>query len=158
MAKRLPASRAVRSVLGGFWRNTGLYNLVMFAGAIYAVYWIYNEAFADQFRCHFLLVEQLSVPDFMCTGADFGPLGTTPSLSTVIDPPLATVRKVGLAAGLVGAALVSAIATWVYGNVRRVTRLLTFDKQAWVELGATAKVFVSFFLVTLLILWLTLVR
>jgi len=171
-----PNRSTVGKVAGGFWRNNVLFNTVAFGLAAVLAIWAYSSAFENQFRCQFLIVDQVDAPQFMCDGADIGAstgvagavdsvanalgLGgddesvvgdalTVPGLSNLIDGPLEVVRKIGVVATLVLMAATSAAATWVFRHLREAIRLLKFDRQAWGRLTASARIFISFFLAML---------
>ena len=171
-----------RSALRAFWDNTLRFNLVMFGLAAVLSMWMIRSAFSDQFRCDYLIVDKVSAPEFMCTGADLGEatgvasvvddvgdflgLGeddsgsvvgdalTIPGLASLIDGPLTVVRRIGVIAGLLLLVAFSALATWILRHLQHVVRLLRFDRQAWRQTAATARTFISIFMAVLVPVWL----
>jgi hypothetical protein len=163
-----------------FWQNTLLFNAVMFTVAAVLSFWMYQAAFDDQFRCAYLIVDQVDAPVFMCEGADLGgatgvtgavdsvanALGlgnddesvvgdalTVPGLAALIDGPLGVIRKISIVATLVLVAGISVFATWVVRHLQFVARLIRGDRQAWQQVGASARIFILFFVAMLLPIW-----
>ncbi len=178
-----PQDSSLDATIKGFWQNPFAFNVVMFtiAGAISI--WMINSAFRDQFECAYLIVDQVSAPEFMCTGADLGEatgvtsvvddvsdflgLGdddestsvvgdslTIPGLAGLIDGPLNVIRRIGVVAGLLLLAAFSAWMTWILRHLQHVLRLLQLDREAWHRTALTARTFISVFLVVLVPIWL----
>lgn len=167
----------VRSPLREFWANTAAVNTVLLIVAVGLSSWMIRSAFTDQFRCSYLLVDQVSAPEFMCTGADLGQAtGVTsavdkvsdflglggddsasavgdslviPGLAGLIDGPLDVIRRISVIAGLLLLATFSAIATWVIRHLRFVVHLLRGDRQAWRLLASITRTFLTIFVAVL---------
>ncbi len=139
--------------------------------------WLFTSAFTDWFQCDYLIVDQVSAPQFMCDGADLGAstgvtgavdsvanalgLGgddeavvgdslTVPGLSGLINGPLDVVRRIGIVMTLLLAAATSAGATWVIGNLARLIQLLRFDRREWRRVAGTARIFLSLYIALIL--------
>lgn len=139
-------------------------------------FWLFTTAFKDQFRCDYLIVDGVDAPQFMCDGADVGAatgaagavdsvadalgLGDdqpivgdalrVPGLSGLINGPLDVVRRVGVVAALALIAALSAAITWLQRHLRKVIRLLRFDREAWRQAAITGRTFLSVYLLLLM--------
>lgn len=166
-------SRDSDSPLRGLWDNVFVFSGLMLAVALLLSYLMIRSAFSDQFNCDYLLVEQVSAPDFTCDGADLGEstglsgavddvadflgLGDSdagsavgdalsiPGLADLIDGPLGVIRRIGVVVGLLLLAAFSAWVTWVVRHVRHIVRLLQLDREAWLRTATTARTFLTVF-------------
>ncbi len=167
----------VRSPLREFWANTTAVNTVLAVIAVGLSFWMVRSAFTEQFRCNYLIVDQVSAPEFMCAGADLGRVSgvrsavdnvsdflglggddsgsatgdslVIPGLAGLIDGPLDLIRRIGVIAGLVLLATFSAFTTWIVRHLRFVVRLLRGDRQAWQLLASITRTFLTIFVALL---------
>ncbi len=167
------ASQDAGSPLRSLWNNVFAFSAVMLVVALVLSFLMVRSAFDDQFSCDYLIVDQVSAPEFMCTGADVGQdsglasavddvadffglddsnagsaVGDAlaiPGLSGLIDGPLGIVRRIGVVVGLILLAAFSAWATWIVRHLQHVIRLLRLDRQAWRQLATTARTFLLIF-------------
>lgn len=167
----------VRSPLREFWANTAAVNTMLLIVAVGLSFWMVRSAFTEQFRCNYLIVDQVSAPEFMCAGADLGRVSgvrsavdsvsdflglggddsgsaagdslVIPGLAALIDGPLDLIRRLSVIAGLLLLATFSAVATWIVGHLRFVVRLLRGDRQAWQLLASITRTFLTIFVALL---------
>lgn len=165
------------SPLRSIWDNVFAISGIMAAIALLLSYLMIRFAFDDQFNCDYLLVEQVSAPDFTCDGADLGnstglssavddvadflglgdsDAGTTvgdalaiPGLADLIDGPLGVIRRIGVVVGLLLLVAFSAWVTWMIRNLQQLLRLLRGDRQAWLRFATTARTFLTIFVALL---------
>jgi hypothetical protein len=166
-----------RSPLRDFWANTAAVNSLLLIVAVGLSFWMIRSAFTQQFRCNYLIVDQVSAPEFMCTGADLGRVsgvtsavdsvsdflglgdddsGSTvgdsmviPGLAGLIDGPLDVIRRIGVIAGLLLLAGFSAFATWMVRHLQFILRLLSGDRRAWQLLASITRTFLTIFVALL---------
>lgn len=167
----------VRSPLREFWANTAAVNTMLAVIAVGLSFWMVRSAFTEQFRCRYLIIDQVSAPEFMCTGADLGRAGgvasavdevsdflglgdddsdsavsdslVIPGLARLIDGPLDLVRRIGVIAGLLLLAAFSAFATWFVRHLQFLLRLLRGDRRAWQLLASVTRTFLTIFVALL---------
>jgi hypothetical protein len=133
----------------GSVRRAAALNLALVLAVSAGFWWLYTEAFRDDFTCRALIIERYDMPEAVCEGA----IGTegivgdaldlmgadtgdnlVPGLEAVIDPPLRVVRKLSIVAYLGFLVVLSVVMTVIVANARRLVRLLRLDRQEWMRL------------------------
>lgn len=127
------------------WRQTIVYNIILGVGVALLFAWLLSHAFSEYFSCRYLIQDSLNMPSFMCNGYHFKFAGVSvvniPGLSSVIDGPLEWIRQGILWIVLFFGIVISGYATFIINNIKKVTRLLAFDKQEWTALLSTMRMF-----------------
>ncbi|MEM9131290.1 MAG: hypothetical protein AAF962_18325 [Actinomycetota bacterium] len=129
------------------------------AAAVVALFvYAYTSAYRDDVTCTALLIDRYDVPGQVCDGAideestagqvvgraadmvGVDPGETlVPGLSPIIDGPLETVRRLGVAAYLLLLLLTALLITVVVGGVRAIGRLLARDPAAWHRIAVATR-------------------
>jgi hypothetical protein len=128
------------------WRQTLVYNVIFIALGILLFSILLAQAFKAYFNCDFLIHESLGVPSFFCEGRNFTVVNI-PGLNSLMNGPLEFIRK-----GIVWVVLLSFIAlsgylTFIINNMKKVVRLVKFDKREWQGLLSSLRVFITIFIV-----------
>jgi hypothetical protein len=128
------------------WRQTLIYNIVLFAIAILLFSIMLSQAFKAYFNCDFLIHESLDVPSFICEGRDFT-IVEIPGLNSVMNGPLEFIRR-----GIIWIVLflfiaISGYLTFIINNLKKVVKLLTLDKREWQGLLSSLRIFVTIFVI-----------
>jgi len=166
MVKRSKLKRNAEKVWGWIvkgvsfvWRQTIVYNIILGVGVALLFAWLLSHAFSEYFSCRYLIQNSLNMPSFMCNGYHFKFAGVSvvniPGLSSVIDEPLEWIRQGILWIVLFFGIVISGYATFIIYNMKKVTRLLAFNKQEWEALFSTMRIFITIlflFLISFLLL------
>lgn len=117
----------------------------------------YVNAYATTVNCDGLITDRYGVPGQVCDGATAGDgvvgraidlvggdadTQIVPGLAGIIDGPLESARRIGVAAFLFTLVLVAFLATFIYANAARLYRLVRLDRDEWRRTLATTRVFV----------------
>ena len=125
------------------WRHTVIYNIIFLAVVLILGYLLINNAFREFFNCNYLLRTSLGMPRFFCEGADFSPIVEIPGLNAVMNGPLEFIRRASLWTILFFFVVISGYITFIINNLKKVTRLLTFNKQEWANLLSVMRIFIT---------------
>jgi hypothetical protein len=119
-----------------------------------AAYFLFTPILAQAFRpfatCEYLILNQLGVDPMFCNGHMVRMLGvpvfTVPALRTFMDPQLELIRASAGWGVVISLAVVSLLLTSLVNNFKAVLRILTFNKEEWGRLLASARTWLLIFL------------
>lgn len=129
-----------------FWRQKLVYNIVFLAIAIVLFAILLSQAFKTFFNCNYLIHESLNVPSFFCEGKDFTVV-KIPGLNSLMNGPLEFIRRGIIWVVLIFFIALSGYLTFIINNLKKVVKLLTFDKGEWRGLLSVMRIFVTIFLI-----------
>lgn len=148
--------RQIRQGVRYIWNQTLIFNIVMFAIVALLFWTLLSRAFVEIFNCTYLITQGLQLDNVVCTGATISGTGDIvsffggsssdvgiPGLAEAIDGPLNSVRRLILWLVLLFFMLFSGFLTYIINNVKKVVRLLTFNKREWAHLLSSLRVFVT---------------
>ena len=135
--------RNVRKGARYVWKQTIVYNIVFLAIILFLGYLLINTAYREFFNCNYILRTSWGMPAFFCDGADFSPVVRIPGLSAVMDGPLEFIRRASMWTVLFVFVVLSGYITFIINNLKKVTRLITFNKQEWANLLSVMRIFVT---------------
>ena len=162
MAKRrklkLPFSRSKvsrqlkkigKTIWGGVryvWKQSLVYNVIFIVLAVVLFSVLLAQAWKAFFNCNYLIHESLNVPSFFCEGKDFTVV-KIPGLNSLMNGPLEFIRK-----GIIWIVLflfiaISGYLTFIINNIKKVVRLIKFDRREWAGLLSSMRVFITIFVV-----------
>jgi hypothetical protein len=126
------------------WKQTLVYNVIFIALGILLFSILLSQAFKAYFNCDFLIHESLNVPSFFCSGKDFTVV-KIPGLNSLMNGPLEFIRKGIIWVVLFLFVALSGYLTFIIINMKKVIRLIKFDRREWKELLSTMRVFITIF-------------
>jgi cell division protein FtsB len=86
------------------------------------------------------------VPSFFCEGRDFTVV-KIPGLNSVMNGPLEFIRRGIIWVVLLLFIAISGYLTFIINNLKKVVKLLTFDKREWQGLLSVLRIFVTIFFI-----------
>ena len=128
------------------WRQTLVYNIILFAIAILLFSILLSQAFKAYFNCDYLIHDSLDMPSFFCEGKDFT-IVDIPGLNSVMNGPLEFIRKGIIWVVLALFIAISGYLTFIINNIKKVVKLLTFDKREWQGLLSVLRIFITIFVI-----------
>lgn len=128
------------------WQQPLVYNVVLLAVAILLFSILLSQAFKTHFNCNYLIHESLDVPSFFCEGKDFT-IVEIPGLNSVMNGPLEFIRRGMIWVVLLLFIAISGYLTFIINNLKKVAKLLTFDKREWQGLLSALRIFVTIFVI-----------
>ena len=148
----------IKQTVQYIWGQTAVFNAVMLIiiGILFSM--LLSNTFTAHFNCRYIVTQSVGT-DFeapICngftlpgTGEFLGLFGGgssdvgVPGLAQAVDGPLEWVRKAILWTTLVLFIGLSGFLTYIINNIKRVTQLITFNKQAWQNLLSVMRIFVT---------------
>lgn len=116
---------------------------------------ILTDTFINYFNCDFLITESLDMPSAFCNGVD-AEVFSLPGLKDVMNTPLNLIRFYILLVVLTSLVAASGCITYVINNLKKVVKLITFDKAEWQNLLSIRRIFITtLFLLTTIFIYLT---
>jgi hypothetical protein len=146
MVQLRKVGRFIKRGAGFVWRQTAIYNVVILAIAIFLFSILLAQAFKTYFNCNFLIHESLDVPSFFCEGRDFTVV-KIPGLNSVMNGPLEFIRRGIIWVVLLLFIAISGYLTFIINNLKKVIKLLTFDKREWQGLLSVLRIFATIFFI-----------
>ena len=144
------------------WNRTLLVVGLLSAAAYFLFTPILAQAFKPFATCDYLILNQLGVDPMFCNGHMVRMLGapvfTVPALRTVMDPSLEAARAVAAWGVVVSLAAISLMLTSLVNNFKAFLRILTFNKEEWGRLLASARTGLLIFVVLGLVFYFTVIR
>ena len=130
--------------------NRPLILLVILSVAAYFLFTpILSYAFRPYANCNYLIVYRLGMDPLFCNGHVITALGmpilTIPALRTFMDPQLESIRASAAWGAVIVLGIVSLLLTSLVNNFKAVLRILTFNKEAWRRLLASARIWLLIF-------------
>lgn len=130
--------------------NRPLILIALLSVAAYSLFTpILTQAFKPYATCDYLILNQLGVDPMFCNGHMVRMLGvpvfTVPALRTVLDPQLEAVRSTAAWGVVIFLAFVSLLLTSLVNNFKAVLRILTFNREEWGRLLASARTWLLIF-------------
>jgi hypothetical protein len=136
-----------RSIWGGVrfvWKQSLVYNAIFIVLGILLFSILLSQAFKAYFNCNFLIHESLDVPSFFCEGKNFTVV-KIPGLNSLMNGPLEFIRKGIIWVVLFLFVAISGYLTLIINNIKKVVRLIKFDRREWQSLLSTLRVFITIF-------------
>lgn len=131
------------------WNRTLLVVVLLSVAAYFVFAPILAQAFKSYATCDYLILNQLGVDPMFCNGHMVTMLGvpvfTVPALRTVMNPSLEAARTVAAWGVVISLATVSLLLTSLVNNFKAVLRILTFHKEEWRRLLASARTWLLIF-------------
>ena len=131
------------------WNRTILVVGLLSVAAYFLFTPILAQAFKPYATCDYLILNQLGVDPMFCNGHMVRMLGvpvfTVPALRTVLDPQLEAIRSAAAWGVVISLAVVSLLLTSLVNNFKAVLRILTFNKEEWGRLLASARTWLLIF-------------
>ena len=144
------------------WNRTLLVVVLLSVAAYFVFAPILAQAFKFYATCDYLILNQLGVDPMFCNGHMVRMLGvpvfTVPALRTFMDPQLEAIRASAAWGVVIVLGIVSLFLTSLVNNFKAVLRILTFNKEAWGRLLASARTWLLIFVALGLALYFSVMR
>jgi len=131
-------------ILGEIFLSVALLILAVFLFNL-----LVKETFTKYTNCTYLIVTRLGMDPFFCNGSTVKFLGTTiftiQGLKGVMNPQLELVRSIIARIVVIFFALISICLTIIIQNLQSVVRLISFNKEEWKKLMASARIWLFLF-------------
>ena len=118
--------------------------------AIFLFNLLVKETFIKYTNCNYLIVTRLSMDPLFCNGSTVKLLGTTiftiPGLKGVMDPQLELVRSIIAWIVIIFISLISFCLTSIIQNLKTIVRLISFNKEEWKKVMASARIWLFLFI------------
>jgi len=162
MSNHNPSGNRFWSAILFVW-NRPLILLVILSVAAYFLFApILAQAFRPYANCNYLIVYRLGVDPLFCNGHVITALGmpilTIPALRESLDPQLEAIRASAAWGVVIVLGIVSLLLTSLVNNFKAVLRILTFNKEEWRRLLASARTWLLIFVVLGLAFYFSVVR
>lgn len=145
--------RQVRNGLHYIWRQTVVFNLVMIVIIGFLFWLLLSRAFIGLFNCNYIITQRLGLDNVVCSGATIPGSGSItslfgsnsdigiPGLAGAVDGPLEGLRRLLLWLIFIFFMVFSGLLTYLINNLKKVIKLITFDKREWENLLAVMRIF-----------------
>lgn len=150
MSNQKQSGNGIKSAILSVWNRPIILIVLLSVAAYFLFSPILAQAFKYYATCDYLILNRLAVDPMFCNGHIVQMMGipvfTVPTLRPILDPQLEAVRAAAAWGVVISLAVVSLLLTSLINNFKALLRILTFNKEEWGRLLASARTWLLIFL------------